>query len=111
MLKWARAIGCPWDKWTCRLAAKGGHLEVLKWARTNGCPWDGRTCAFAAKYGHLEVLKWARENGCPWNAHTRRLSASMGYVETVTCGFDWIRRILSRRRETVRAFRRRDSRR
>ena len=92
-------------------AAFGGHLEVLKWARENDCPWDEETCAGAAAHGHLEVLKWARANGCPWGEHTRRLSASMGYVETVTCGFDWIRRILSRRRETVRAFRRRDSRR
>jgi hypothetical protein len=106
-----RVNGCPWDKWTCAYAAEGGHLEVLEWARANGCPWDKWTCRLAAEGGQLETLKWARENGCPWNEHTRRLSASMGCVETVTCGFDWIRRILSRRRETVRAFRRRDSRR
>jgi hypothetical protein len=43
MLKWARENGCPWDKWTCSHAAKGGHLEVLKWARENGCPWEART--------------------------------------------------------------------
>src|SRR5688572_11733673 len=38
MLQWARANGCPWDKWTCALAAGRGHLEVLQWARANGCP-------------------------------------------------------------------------
>ena len=27
----------PWNEWTCRDAAEGGHLEVLQWARANGC--------------------------------------------------------------------------
>ena len=40
VLQWARANGCPWDKWTCERAAEGGHLEVLQWARANGCSWD-----------------------------------------------------------------------
>jgi len=30
MLKWVRAKGCPWDEWTCAMAAQGGHFEVLK---------------------------------------------------------------------------------
>ena len=54
------------NEYTCKNAAKNGHLEVLKWARENGCPWDWRTCTYAALNGHLEVLKWARENGCLW---------------------------------------------
>ena len=76
VLQWARAHGCPWDKWTCAYAAEGGHLEVLQWARANGCPWDNRTCIAAAENGHLEVLKWARAEGCPcWGTLTdgRRL--------------------------------------
>ena len=28
----------------CKLAAGGGHLDVLKWARGAGCEWDWRTC-------------------------------------------------------------------
>eukprot|EP01044_Picomonas_judraskeda_P054429 COSAG03_NODE_34323_length_127_cov_15.285714_1_plen_29_part_01 len=27
VLQWARANGCEWDAYTCRLAARGGHLE------------------------------------------------------------------------------------
>jgi hypothetical protein len=81
VLKWARENECPWDWRTCAYAAEGGHLEMLKWARANGCPWDEYTCVHAALGGHLEVLKWARENGCPWNEGTRRIAASKGYVE------------------------------
>jgi hypothetical protein len=67
MLVWAATNGCHWQKTsTCKLAAAGGHLEVLQWARENGCPWDTATCASAAEGGHLEVLTWAREHGCPW---------------------------------------------
>ena len=35
-----RADGWPWDAWTCRWAARGGHLEVLQWLHANNCPWD-----------------------------------------------------------------------
>jgi hypothetical protein len=45
VLQWALANGCPWDHWTCAVAA--GHLEVLPWLRANGCPWDSETCALA----------------------------------------------------------------
>ena len=65
MLKWLRAKGCPWDKWTCANAAKGGHLEMLKWLRDNGCLWSAGACASAAFRGHLEVLEWLRAAGCP----------------------------------------------
>ena len=60
-----RAKDCPWNRDTCIVAAKAGHLEVLQWLRENGCPWDEMTCEYAAKEGHLEVLQWARANGCP----------------------------------------------
>mmetsp|Transcript_1732 Transcript_1732/g.4204 ORF Transcript_1732/g.4204 Transcript_1732/m.4204 type:complete len:121 (-) Transcript_1732:7-369(-) len=68
LLRWARAHGCPWHKWTCTEAAAGGHLQVLQWARAHGCPWDEETCAEAAKGGHLAVLQWAKGQGCPWDA-------------------------------------------
>jgi len=29
-LKLLRADGCLWDKWTCKSAARGGHLDVLR---------------------------------------------------------------------------------
>jgi hypothetical protein len=63
-----------------RVAAKGGHLEVLKWARENGCPWDEDDVRVAAEGGHLETLKWARENELPvetrGRARTRRRAAT-----------------------------------
>jgi len=64
-LKYAHENGCPWDEYTCREAAKNGHLECLKYAHENGCPWDKITCGEAAQEGHLECLKYAHENGCP----------------------------------------------
>ena len=68
MLKYAHENGCPWNEGTCRIAAYGGHLDVLKYAHENGCPWNEWTCLKAAKGGHLDVLKYARDNGCPFDA-------------------------------------------
>ncbi|KAJ8606969.1 hypothetical protein CTAYLR_009271 [Chrysophaeum taylorii] len=81
VLKWARAIGCPWNELTCSEASLHGKLQVLKWARANGCPWDGETCANAARSGRLEVLAWARDNGCPWNAWTCSWAAEAGHLD------------------------------
>jgi uncharacterized protein YabN with tetrapyrrole methylase and pyrophosphatase domain len=81
-LKVLRADGCPWDKWTCAWALKGGHLVVLQWLRSNGCPWDEQTCSRAALGGHLEVLQWARANGCPWDEKAILFAAQNGH-ETV----------------------------
>lgn len=50
-------------------AAGGGHLAVLQWqwARAHGCPWDRFTCAYAAERGYLAVLQWARaQQRCTW---------------------------------------------
>ena len=59
LLQWARAEGCPWDMWTCKAAAEGGHLAVLQWARANGCPWDRGSCAARARDGaFFETLAW-----------------------------------------------------
>jgi hypothetical protein len=33
LLQWARANGCPWDKWTCAAAIREGQLDVLQWLR------------------------------------------------------------------------------
>ena len=45
--------------------AEGGHLAVLQWARANGCPWDRYTYRNAALGGHLEMLQWLCATGCP----------------------------------------------
>ena len=60
--------GCPWDKWTCCVAAENGHLECLKYAREHGCDWDADTCARAAKKGYLECLEYALARKCPGSA-------------------------------------------
>ena len=63
MLKWLRAQipPCPWDWWTCREAAQGGHLEVLKWLRAQNppCHWSRRGCRTeASNYGHQHIVQW-----------------------------------------------------
>merc|ERR1711904_264377 len=59
-------------------AAENGHLKVLQWARANGCPWDKWTCSKAALKGHLEVLKWARAKGATGTKIRARLLPRMG---------------------------------
>ena len=82
VLKWARAHGYPWDKWTCAKVAENGHLEVLQWARAQGCPWDEGRCAYPAENGHLEVLKLAQAHGCPWDEHTCAYDAINGHLKS-----------------------------
>ena len=67
-LKYLHEKGCPWDKWTCYYAARGGHLEVLKYAHEKGCPWHALACIeAAAEGGHLGVLKYLHEKmDCPF---------------------------------------------
>lgn len=72
LLKWAREQHkCPWNKWTCDVAALCGHVGVLKYAHEHGCHWDEWTCVCAACGGHLGALKYAREHGCPCGSKTR----------------------------------------
>ena len=52
-----------------------GHLAVLQWARAQGCPWDVFTCRVAAENGHLAVLQWARAQGCPCHKEVYKLAA------------------------------------
>lgn len=71
MLEYLWVNDCPWNEYTCKFAAEGGHLDVLRWCRSKGCPWDEDVCAFAAQEGHMEVLHWAVANGCPWDKRVR----------------------------------------
>ena len=89
VMKWLRAKGCPWGTGTSRSAALGGHLEVLQWMRGQDppCPWDSRVCYWAALGGHLEVLRWARSQGCPWDGRVTRAAAEGGHLEVL----QWMR--------------------
>ena len=77
--------GCPWDVFTCKNAARGGHLDVLKYAHENGCPWDAMMCLKAASGGHLDVLEYLREHSCPWDrGSVRRAAEEHGQDHIVT---------------------------
>ena len=89
MLKYAHEKGCKWNAETCKLAAKGGHMDVLKYAHENGCPWDRHTCGNAVWSGHVNVLEYALANGCPWDAsECLRAAKTRGNAELVA----WIER-------------------
>ena len=95
-LRWAHALGCPWDgntiqapcSWNARTSsrlANGGNLEALQWARAQSppAPWDDGTCASAASGGQLHVLKWLRAQTppCPWSHTTCSEAAFEGHIE------------------------------
>ena len=82
-LKLLRSKGCPWDGWTCVGAAKGGHFEVLKWLMSEGCPLNEDACIGAARGGHLEVLKWLGSMGCPLYVSTCTFAAKGGHFEVL----------------------------
>ena len=71
-MRWAHENDCPWNEYTCTMAAFGGHLEVLQWARAHDCPWSEATCWWAAEHDRLEILKWALANGAPFDGDTGR---------------------------------------
>jgi len=60
LLKWAREVkDCEWDKWTIKLAADKGNLEMLKYCFSNGCHCDKKeSCLQAAVNGHLDCLRF-----------------------------------------------------
>jgi hypothetical protein len=81
--KYAHVNGCPWDKWTCICAARGGHFDIIKYAHEHACPWDELTCAIAALWGHLEVVKYGHEHGCSWDERTCSWAAEKGPLEVL----------------------------
>jgi hypothetical protein len=84
-LRWARAVGCPWDPSLNEAAAEGGHLAVLRWLRQEGCPWGPGTCEAAARGGHLDVLQWALQNGCSRSSGVCAVAAASGKLEVLQC--------------------------
>ncbi len=45
------------QEYLCQAAARSGQLEELKVLRADGCLWDKWTCKSAARGGHLDVLR------------------------------------------------------
>ena len=59
LLKWAREEKkCEWSVGPINAAACQGNLEMVKYCVANECPVDEWTCKCAARYGHLECLKY-----------------------------------------------------
>ena len=66
---------------TCRLAARGGHLDCLLCIGVIGPLY---TCIVAVEGGYLYCLVWAREHGCPWNETICRNAAERGHLDILT---------------------------
>ena len=52
--------GSAWERFEsglCRYSAEDGHIAVLKWARAKGYNWDKYTCAWAARKGQIKVFQ------------------------------------------------------
>jgi len=62
LIQWAFNYGYKLKKYTYKIAAKGGHLEVLKWLKLIGCPFNEKTLdssfRLATKEGHVDVMLW-----------------------------------------------------
>ena len=76
VLRWLRAIGCPWDVGKIYAAAvERGHVGIVALIRANQYsssiplrvdPWNPTLTAHAAEHGKLAVLQWLRAHECPW---------------------------------------------
>ena len=90
LVQWFQSHRCHWVTDVCRIAAAGGHLNILQWARsqTPQYSWDVMTCAVAARFGHLEVLQWIRSQTppCPWDDRACQLAARNGHLEVLRFG-------------------------
>ena len=63
-------------------AAASGNLELVRWLRAEGCPWNRWTCSYAVERGRVKVLRWVRENGALWDAFTRdKAAVELGYTD------------------------------
>jgi hypothetical protein len=68
-VQWGVACRAPLTRRLFARAAISSSLDMLRYLRAIGCPWDETVCSTAAYNGRLDVLQWAREEGCPWDAH------------------------------------------
>jgi hypothetical protein len=75
-LKWAREVKqCEWDEWAINAATAKGNLEMLKYCFSNECPCDEEmSCKIAAKGGHLDCLRFLVDKVKP-SRETERTAA------------------------------------
>jgi hypothetical protein len=82
-IKQIRPTPFPWDKETCRNAAKFGHLKLLQWLHKQGCPWNDETFSSAAHSGNMKMMEWLYERKCPWDKWTYRSAAESGSLDVL----------------------------
>jgi hypothetical protein len=64
MVHYLLAKQCPWDARATRLAASGGHVDLLRWLMDNGCPRDAFQLGLAAaEGGSIDVLTHLQQQG------------------------------------------------
>ena len=68
------------NAWTCTMAAKGGHLDVLMYLRSlvkddDEMYWNSTTTAAASYSNHLEVLQYLHLRGCSWDSSSFRMGS------------------------------------
>ena len=84
-----RLIPLPWNEFTCRNAAKFGHLELLKWLHEQGCPWDCLTFSNAAGFGNIEMLEWLYQMKCPWDSTACSQAIDAGNWDALKWLLEW----------------------
>jgi ankyrin repeat protein len=82
LLKWIREEKkCAWDKETSAVAAEQGNLEMVKYCVANQCPIDVFSCRNAARNGHLKCLKYLHEDvKALWDWETANWAALNGHL-------------------------------
>jgi hypothetical protein len=109
IMKALYTMNCPWNKYTCQVAACAGHIMCLRFAHANGCHWDAsKMCIFAVSAispnikqwnsyicdeAKATCLKYAHKNGCIMTEKVFMLSAENGYLKCLkyahSTGFSW----------------------
>ena len=87
MVKYCVANECPVDEWTCKCAARYGHLECLKYLHEEAkAPWDSHTAEWAAQNGHLHILEYLVERKYDqFSEHACQFAAMCGHLDCLKC--------------------------
>jgi hypothetical protein len=73
---------CEWDEKTITVAALIGNLEMLKYCFSNDCPYDEEaSCKLAAKGGHLDCVRFLFDQVEPSRETEKEVAIqAVGYV-------------------------------
>ena len=85
-LRWARALGGPWNEHVCDAAAEQDMLGVLQFAVTHGCPWvQGGICELAVPQEDqsIEMLRWMISQGAVITSDAVATAAHAGRLDAM----------------------------